>query len=249
MPVALPPPPTTPRRRRLWRLLLSGFAIVAGGLVIFVVLDKTILTNDLLDARFGSGRLAPFVAWENRAGRADAVDGTYRLTVKEPGTPVITVGRFVRTAYAVGVRAEFSEVTDPGRAIGVGCLGPADDPNADLGGYWFVVQPGGAYTLFVRPIPSGTVRLLEEGRDGRIDAVTRLSIRCVPVGFGGAVGRPSDVNVTGYANGLQIASHRDANGYSSYTYAGLTLLSRKEPGAEVRFTRVTAQVPGEDWTP
>jgi hypothetical protein len=58
----------------------------------------------------------------------------------------------------------------------------------------------------------------------------------------------TDVTVTGYANGFEIVTTQDADGYDTYTYAGLAV-GAEQAGTEVRFTPVWARVPDQEWMP
>lgn len=185
--------------------------------------------------------VTPFDIGENSLASFDHPDGTYRVTVKDASEPITSLGEFVRTAYAVGIRADVVEMTEPGTIVGALCLGPADGEEGPAG-YGFFVDPGGDYFIIGREDPSGRVEFLKEGTDERIETVQRMSIVCVPNEIDPAFGGSIDVTVIGYANGLEVATTEDPDGYHRNVYAGLTVVTEK-PGTEVRFTRVRARVP------
>jgi len=196
-------------------------------------------THDLLGADFRVGA-EPFEVGETSFATFDRVGGTYRITSKVAGQGVTSVGDFVRVAYAVGVRAELVLVTETGTMVGVMCVGPPAGGGEGLVGYGFFVEPGGAYTL-TRQNQDGNNHVLREGTDTRIDNVERVAIMCAP-DFDGSV------TLLGFANGLMVATADDPEGYTEYTYAGITVKASHE-GTVVRFTRVLARVPDEDWVP
>jgi hypothetical protein len=70
-------------------------------------------------------------------------------------------------------------MTEPGTAVAALCLGPAGEGVEGLAGYGFWVEPGGDFVLG-RQDPAGSIELLEQGRDARIETVERVSITCVP---------------------------------------------------------------------
>jgi hypothetical protein len=239
----LPPTPTpAPGKkswwRRRWGRVLLVVVVGFGGLVAAgAVLNKT-LTNELIMANFRDG-VAPFEVYGDSASKGDNVEGTYRLTVKNADGSTTSLGDFIRRAYAVGVRAEVVEVTEAGTFVGVLCLGPVTEGVKGLAGYGFYVQPGGEFALLRRD-PGGSSKVLKEGTDTRVATLKRVSIRCLPNG--------ANVTVTGYTNGLEVATFQDPNGYHKYDYAGLTV-GAKRAGTQVRFTRVWARVPDEQWIP
>jgi hypothetical protein len=69
----------------------------------------------------------------------------------------------------------------------------------------------------------------------------RVSVLCAP-------GLDGDVSVVGYADGREITSASDSDGYERYIYAGLVVVA-DSPGAVVRFSDVMARVPDEGWDP
>lgn len=224
--------------------------MVFGGLIVSgVVLNET-LTNELITVDFRD-EADPFEVGENSFFRGDLFEGTYRITVKSAAantnSSVTSLGDFVRTAYAVGIRAEVVEMTEPGTAVAAMCLGPATEGAEGLVGYGFWVEPGGDFVLG-RQIPDGSLELLEQGEDTRIETVKRVSIQCVPNEIDPAFGGSTDVTVTGYANGLEIVTTQDSDGYRTYTHAGLTV-GAEQAGTEVRFTRALARVPDQQWMP
>jgi hypothetical protein len=137
-------------------------------------------------------------------------------------------------------------MTEPGTFVGAACLGPAEAEDG-LAGYGFYVEPGGDFILG-RQDPSGKVEFLKQGSDARIETVERVSIKCVPNDIGPAFAGSTDVTVTGYANGLEVVTTEDPDGYYTYVYAGLTINSEKA-GTEVRFTRVWHECPTRSGCP
>jgi hypothetical protein len=240
-PETRPPPPTPGKEswwRRRWGRVLLVVVVVFGGLVgAGVALNKT-LTNELIMANFRDG-VAPFEVYEDSASKGDHVEGTYRLTVKNADDSTTSLGDLIRTAYAVGVRAEVVEITEPETILAASCLGSVTEGVKGLAGYGFYVQPGGEFAL-LRLDPGGSSKVLKEGTDARVATLKRVSVRCLPNG--------ADVTVTGYANGIEVATFQDPNGYHKYDYAGLTVAA-KRAGTEVRFTRVWARVPDGEWIP
>lgn len=203
------------------------------------------LSDELINVDFRDG-VDPFNEGQNSGGIAEHVDGTYRLTDNYAEGFFTSVGDFPRAAYAVGIRAEVVELTEPGTWVGPMCLGSSAEKGQALVGYGFFVEPGGDFVL-MRFDTDGSGRSLERGVDTRIDTVRRVSIECVPNGPGPAFGGSTDVTVLGFANGLKIAEAEDPDGYHRYTYAGLSL--QGVLGTEVSFTRVWARVPDEEWMP
>ncbi len=194
------------------------------------------LTHELIMVDFREG-VDPFNIGETEGARYDHVAGTYRITVKNTLFETNTsLGEFNRTAYAVGIRAELVEVTKPGTSVGAMCVGPGAEGADELVGYGFFVEAGGKYSL-VSQDSSASWETLEEGTDDRVTTVQRVSIICAPAG--------DDVTIIGFANGLKIVVDEDRDGHDVYTYAGLSV--QTEPGTEVRFTRVVARVPDEEW--
>lgn len=118
------------------------------------------------------------------------------------------------------------------------CLGPASDGGDELIGYGFFVEPGGDFRL-ERQDSGGEIESLKQGTDARIETVERVSIMCVPDLDG-------DVTLIGFANGLEVVVSEDPDGHHVYTYAGLSVQA-EQAGTEVRFTRVLARVPDEEW--
>lgn len=117
-----------------------------------------------------------------------------------------------RCPYAVGIRAEVMEITEPGTTVGAMCLGPVEGQDG-LAGYGFFLEPGGNFVLG-RQDPSGKVEFLEQGTDARIETVERVSVTCVPNDIDPVSGGSTDVTVVGYANGLEVATTQDQDGYS-----------------------------------
>lgn len=228
-----------PQGRRWVRVVRVAVVVLASLGVGGYLVDRA-LPNELINVSFEAG-VKPFEVGENSFGRADHVEGTYRLTAKTANEPFTSLGDFVRTAYAVGIRAEVVEMTERGTLVGVYCLGPAGEGVEGLVGYGFFVEPGGAFVLGRNQDPGGSNEVLKHGTDARFDEVKRVSLKCVRDLNG-------DVSLTGYVNGLEVVTDRDPNGYGAYTYAGLTV-SGKQAGTEVRFTRVWARVPDEEWMP
>jgi hypothetical protein len=74
-------------------VVLALFAAVA----VYLALNETVLTHDLLDADFGAGA-DPFVTDENDNYRLDVVDGNYRITAKagavDSGFPAVSYAWF-----------------------------------------------------------------------------------------------------------------------------------------------------------
>ena len=202
----------------------------------FYLVNKA-LVHELIMVDFRDG-VDPFNIGESPGAGYERVAGTYRVRVKGTEFRLNTgLGEFVRTAYAVGVRAEVVEMTEPGTSVGVMCVGPAAEGGDELVGYVFLVEPGGNFSL-EREDPDGTFEPLEQGTDARIETIERVSIMCAPAG--------DDVTLIGFANGLEVVVAEDPDGHDVYTYAGLTV-EAEQGGSEVRFTRVWAQVPDEEW--
>ena len=226
------------RRGRRWLRVASVTAVMLASLGFggFYLVNKA-LVHELIMVDFRDG-VDPFNIGESSGARYDHVAGTYRVTVKNTDFPLNTsLGEFARTAYAVGIRAEVVEMTGPGTGVGVMCLGPAAEGGDELVGYGFFVEPGGDYSL-ERHDSGGGLESLERGTDARIETVERVSIICAPF--------EDDVSLIGFANGLKIVVAEDLNGHDVYTYAGLTVKDGNA-GTEVRFTRVSARVPDEEW--
>lgn len=200
--------------------------------------------NQLFDVEFATG-IEPFREGSYESGAAEHVDGTYRLSNARTDAFARSFGHFERSAYAVGVRAEFERLSEPGTQVGVQCLGPSDDANVPTG-YGFFVEPGGGYALMLF-LPEEAV-MLQEGTQARFDAVDRVSITCEPTGVAAAVGGSSDVRITGFANGTQVVSVTDNDGVTEYTAAAI-LMGGDRVREEVRFTRVSARIPDEGWVP
>ncbi len=226
---------TIPKPIFAWTFAWIGVAYVA---FIGVVVYKA-LPNELINVDFREG-VEPFEIVESSVATLDHPDGTYRVTVKDTDGPITSLGEFARTAYAIGIRAEVVEITEPGTTVGATCLGPAAEGVEGLAGYGFFVEPGGDFILG-RQDPGGGIEFLKQGTDARIETVRRVSVKCVP-DLGG------DVTLIGFANGLEIVSAEDPDGYRPYTHAGLFVLTERA-GTEVRFTRVWARVPDVEWVP
>jgi hypothetical protein len=237
-----PPPAPAPGKkswlRRRWGRVLLVVVVVFGGLVVAGMALNKALPNELIMANFRDG-VAPFEVYEDSASKGDYVEGTYRLTVKNADDSTTSLGDFSRRAYAVGVRAEVVEVTEPETLVAALCLGSVTEGVKGLAGYGFYVQPGGEFAL-LRLNPGGSSKALKEGTDAQVATLKRVSVRCLPNG--------ANVTVTGYANGLEVATFQDPNGYRWYDYAGLAVAA-KRAGTEVRFTRVWARVPDAAWIP
>ena len=225
------PPPTAPlsrwRRAGIAALTIVGVVGLAG---LFYVGLYDYLEDDLVNADFRNGA-EPFEVGADDLGTYDLVDGTYRVTPKERGSWALTLGELRRRAYALGVQADLVEVSQPGIAVGVGCVGPSPDGEG-LVGYLFTVAPGGDFTLRRNGFS------VAKGVDPRIHTVRRLGIMCVPDLDG-------SVFVIGLADGLEVVRYDDPRGLAEYTYALLGVMG--EPGSQVRFTRVWARVPDERW--
>ena len=241
------------RSYRRWRagkvrrpIFAWTFAWFTVAYVAFVTVMVVTLPHELINVDFRE-RVAPFSVGQNSSGTAELVDGTYRFTVAQAGSPFIGVGRFVRTAYAVGIRAEVAELTEPGTWVGPMCLGPDPEGGQVPVGYGFFVQPGGVFSL-ERLGPDGSFNPLEHGTDARIETVERVSIRCSPNEVKPAFGGSTAVTVTGYVNGLEVVTTQDPDGYNTYTAAGLSVQAERA-GTEVRFTRVWARLPDGEWIP
>jgi hypothetical protein len=234
------------RSYRRWRagkvrrpIFAWTFAWITVAYVVFVGVTFVTLPHELIDVDFRSG-VEPFNLGQTPGAIYEHDAGTYRITVKNTDFHSNTsVGELVRTAYAVGVRAEVVEMTEPGTSVGAMCLGPADGVDG-LVGYGFFVEPGGDFSL-ERQDSGGVPESLEEGTDPRIGSVDRVSIMCVPNSQG-------SVSLVGFANGLEVVSAEDRGGYDVYTYAGLSVQTG-EAMTEVRFTRVWARLPDGEWTP
>jgi hypothetical protein len=234
------------RSYRRWRtgkvrrpIFAWTFAWITVAYVVFVAVTFATLPHELIDVDFRSG-VEPFNLGQTPGALYDHDSGTYRITVMSTDFHSNTsVGEFVRIAYAVGVRAELVKMTEPGTSVGAMCLGPADGADG-LVGYGFYVAPGGDFSL-ERQDPGGVPELLNEGTDPRIRFVDRVSIMCVPISQG-------NVSLIGFANGLEVVSAEDRDGYDVYSYAGLSVQTDTAM-TEVRFTRVWARVPDDEWTP
>lgn len=216
-----------------WTFAPIGVAYLA----LIVVSVKALSNNELIMVNFREA-VDPFNIGETQGARYDHVAGTYRVTVKNTDFRINTsVGEFARTAYAVGIRAEVVELTKPGTSVGAMCLGPGAEGEDELVGYGFFVEPGGDFSL-ERQDSGGRVESLKQGADARIETVERVSIMCAPAGGG--------VTLVGFANGLKVVVAEDLDGHDVYTYAGLSVKA-EQVGTEVRFTRVLARVPDEEW--
>jgi len=216
-----------------WTFAPIGVAYLA----LIVVSVKTLSNNELIMVNFREA-VDPFNIGETQGARYDHVAGTYRVTVKNTDFRINTsVGEFARTAYAVGIRAEVVELTKPGTSVGAMCLGPGAEGEDELVGYGFFVEPGGTYSL-ERQDSGGRVESLKQGTDPRIETVERVSIVCSPV--------DGDVTIIGFANGLEVVVAEDRDGHDVYTYAGISVVA-EQTGTEVRFKRVLARVPDEEW--
>jgi hypothetical protein len=232
-PMSAPPK----KRRRPW---LVALLIVVGVLVSLAVIGAGIdaaLPHELLKTDFRQSA-DPFEVGQDGSIGYDLSDGSYRVTMNSAGERAISYGELVRTAYAIGVRADVAEVTSPKTRVGVLCgwktyEGPA--------GYAFEVAPGGSFNLW--QIVAGGSQVLDSGTDASITTVERVSITCVPVSAGG-----SDIEVVGYANGSEVARGVDPHGNGKYTWAGLTVVADEE-GTEVRFVDASARLPDEQWVP
>ncbi len=221
-----------------WTFAWIGVAYVALYVGLYMV-TYIALPHELINVDFREG-VEPFNIGETQGARYDHVAGAYRVMVKNTDYRLNTsVGEFVRTAYAVGIRAEVVEMTKPGTGVGVMCLGPAAGGQDELVGYGFFVEPGGDFSL-ERQDPGGMHETLKQGTDARIETVERVSIICAPAG--------ADVSLIGFANGLKVVVAEDPEGYDVYTYAGLTV-EAEQAGTGVRFTRVWARLPDEEWIP
>lgn len=226
------------RGARRWLRIVGVATVILASIVFLGYLMNQALPNQLIDVRF-QGTVEPFEVGENGAARYELVDGTYRIMVKGADEFATSLGDFPRTAYAVGVRAEVIEITDPGLEVAVECRGPGSGGGDELAGYAFHTGPGGDFVL-VRLDPGGGA-ILEDGTDGRIGAIRRVSILCEP-------GLDGNVSVTGFVNGFPVAMAEDQDGYDAYTYAGLTVRAERA-FSDVRFTRVWARVPDREWAP
>ncbi len=227
-----------------WIAVVSAALAGVAGIVLYDDLKKAV-TNELINVDFRE-EVAPFNIGENSVASFDHPDGTYRITVKEASATASSVGEFIRTAYAVGVRVDVVEMTSDGTAVGAACLGPAEGGKGPAG-YAFLVEPGGVFVLG-RLNPSRRIDFLKQDTDERIETVKRVSIECLPKDIGPAFGGSTDVTVTGYANGLEVATTEDQDGYYTYVYAGLYVVA-EQTGSEVRFERVSARVPDGEWMP
>jgi len=226
------------RQGRRWLRVAAVTALVTASLGFGGYLVDQALPNELIMVDFRNG-VDPFNLGESSGARFEHVGGTYRVTVKNTDFRLNTsVGEFARTAFAVGIRVEVVEMTRPGTSVGAMCLGPASDGGDELIGYGFFVEPGGDFRL-ERQDSGGEIESLKQGTDARIETVERVSIMCVPDLDG-------DVTLIGFANGLEVAVAEDPDGHHVYTYAGLSVQA-EQAGTEVRFTRVLARVPDEEW--
>lgn len=226
------------RQGRRWLRVAAVTAVVAASLGFGGYLVDQALPNELIMVDFGDG-VDPFNLGESSGARFEHVGGTYRVTIKNTDFRLNTsVGEFARTAFAVGIRVEVVEMTRRGTSVGAMCLGPASEGDDELVGYGFFVEPGGDFRL-EREDSGGRLETLKQGTDAKVETVERVSIMCVPDLDG-------DVTLIGFANGLEVAVAEDPDGHHVYTYAGLSV-EAEQAGAEVRFTRVLARVPDEEW--
>ncbi|HET9722246.1 MAG TPA: hypothetical protein VFR44_00210 [Actinomycetota bacterium] len=200
--------------------------------------------DQLIDVDFANG-LEPFVEGSYEHGDAEHVEGTYRITNARTDVFAQSFGDLPRPVNAVGVRAEFERLSEPGTQVGVRCMGPSNDGTVPIG-YGFFAEPGGGYALMLFT-PDEAVTL-QEGDDAPFEALDRVSITCEPTGIAAVVGGSSDVRVTGSANGEQVVSVTDHDGVTEYTAVAL-VMGGDRFSAEVRFTRVSARVPDEGWVP
>jgi hypothetical protein len=235
-----PPGPAKSWWRRRWRLFLLVAVVIFGGRVVSALLLNKALPSQLIMADFRKG-VEPFNPAADSFARYDSVEGTFVLT-SEANRPIMSVGEFGRAADAVGIRAEFVEMAEPGTFVGVMCLSPAEGEGAFAGGrflsgYGFLVEPGGHFIL-ARQDPDGSLSSLQQGTDARIDKIQRVSVKCVR--------EHGDVSLTGFANGLEVVMAAAPDRFGAYTHAGLIVVAQ-QAGSEVRFTRVLARVPDKEW--
>lgn len=224
-----PPMPAPLSRSRRVSVIAATVVTGVGLLGLLFMGINRYLEDDLVNVDFRI-RSEPFEVGEDGSATYGLVDGTYRVTLKQQGS-AFTLGELRRRAYALGIRADLVEMSQPEISVDLGCIDNAPEGDGVVG-YLLSVAPGGEFALDRDGV---TVR---DGSDPRIRSLQRVSIMCVP-------GAGEDVLVLGFANGIEVVRFHDPFGHAEYTYVLLGV--EGAPGAEVRFTRVWSRVPDEEW--
>lgn len=238
LPLTLPGPAGSgshaggPRRRRRRRLLLV--LAVVGGVAIVVavgaIANRTVFTDRLLSADFGSGS-GPFTTGAVTGYHFDLVDGTYRIQsrIANPG-PADSFANLARTAYAVDMSADVVSVTGE-VAFGVGCF------NSPTAGYALLASPPQGVALVRRDSESGANnRVIATNEQLAVPAANvQLRLSCANRLVG------SSVSLKGYLNGQQVITGTDSDGLDGFSLGALEFMT-EAAGAEVQFGKAEAAV-------
>jgi hypothetical protein len=207
---------------------------VAGGVAIVVavgaIANRTVLTDRLLRADFGSGS-GPFTTGATSGYNYDLVDGTCRIQsrIANPG-PADSFANLARTAYAVDISADVVSVTGQA-AFGVGCF------NSPTRGLRPAGQPPQGVALVRRDLESGANnRVIATNQQLAVPAANvQLRLSCDNRLVG------SSVSLKGYLNGQHVITGTDADGLDGFSVGALEFVT-EAAGAEVRFDNAEAAV-------
>lgn len=224
----------TPRKRR--RIVIIA-AIVVGlaavGIGVLMMVDKTVLRHDLLEANFDV-EAKPFRVGDTPEYRFELVSGTYRITsAAKPTNTAESFAWFRRYAYSVDISADVVAVSGlgPNTAVGISC---ADKPNANGHGYMFLVSATGSRVVRTDGTSPSVLMTSTESHDWSA-APTHLRLTCSPL--------PGNIiEVHGFVNGSEVIHASDPNGLEVFRSVEL-LLDAKEPNQSVTFDNVVAVVP------
>lgn len=241
-PQAWPPPAvdsTVGKKRRL-RKWLIGVAIAAAALValgvVGVVVDRTVLTHELLTADFTNGA-APFQTQATGSVVAEVVDGTYRMrATAADGIPTISNAPFARVAYNVVLTTDVVAVTGPGAVtavVGTSCRGTN---HID---YELLATASGSYAALLRTAANDPSKVIDawaapQGTAAPVHALTLTCTKASPLG--------NSYDVTGAVNGYEILRAHDGSGPSGISGGALVFRSDR-PGTQASFDNVRARVP------
>lgn len=231
----LPPPPPPHRRRRRWPWIAGAGAVlvlIAG--VALVALDETVLTHDLVHARFTTDA-RPFSTGASSDYSFALVDGTYRVTATTgTAVPVESFGGFARRAYQTEVSLTVVDARSMGAngAVGIGCY---DRPSTS--GYALGVSDAGYAIVRADPNSHEVIAAVDRAVTWST-APVRLTIACGATSVGGDV-----VEIRGLVDGVEVVTATDASGITSYD-AAVVLFHSDTAGAWVAIDDVDARVPG-----
>jgi len=223
------------KRRRLVIVTAVVLAVLIAGVGALMLVDRTVLRHDLLEADFDA-EAKPFRVGSSPEYEFSLAAGGYRITaVAGPTSPAAAFAWFRRHAYNVDITAELVAVQGFGKdtAAGIGC---EDKPNSNGHGYEFTVSAN-TYRI-VRTDGSAPALLASSPSTRALDGrVTRLRVTCSPL--------PGNfIEIRGYVDGVEVIQATDPNGLDVFRSVVL-ILEADAIGQQATFDNVVAVVPGE----